>query len=288
VASKKKCKVFVSYSRHDEALVRPLAGLLGVAADDAVFLDVTSLRPGQLWEKEIFDALKDASVFVLCWCCESQKSHNVAKEIAAALSDERKKLVPVLFCEAPLPTDLKARQWTDLRGKIVHKCPVPHDAHAATLDSGIQWQAASPSAAPQQERRKRRGLKYAGVAAGLFAALVVCSIVFSSYSDMQISSPVRHESNPHIQVPTDPQNGHKHESPQKGQPDLPSFGAAKHEDSSGPILGIILVAIVVTIALIATRKGARTYSGKPLGPVEKHADEIAATAKSYFESLAYK
>jgi hypothetical protein len=122
VASKKKCKVFVSYSRHDEALVRPLAGLLGVAADDAVFLDVTSLKPGDLWEEEIFDALKEASVFILCWCCESEKSKNVAKEIKAALSDHRKKLVPVLFCGAPLPPDLAERQWTDLRGKVVHNC----------------------------------------------------------------------------------------------------------------------------------------------------------------------
>jgi hypothetical protein len=122
VAPKKKCKVFVSYSRHDEALVRPLAGLLGVAADDAVFLDVTSLKAGDLWEKEIFDALKEASVFILCWCCESEKSKAVAAEIAAALSDDSKKLVPVLFCSTPLPADLAKRQWTDLRGKVVHKC----------------------------------------------------------------------------------------------------------------------------------------------------------------------
>jgi hypothetical protein len=47
---KKRCKVFVSYSRHDEELVKPLAGLLGAAANDAVFLDVTSLKSGRAVE----------------------------------------------------------------------------------------------------------------------------------------------------------------------------------------------------------------------------------------------
>ena len=116
----------MSYSRHDEALVRPLAGLLGVAADDAVFLDVTSLKPGDLWDDQIMSAVKEASVFVLCWCCESDKSTFIAKEISAALAEGEKKLVPVLFCSTPLPPGMADRQWIDLRGKVVHDCPLPH------------------------------------------------------------------------------------------------------------------------------------------------------------------
>jgi hypothetical protein len=82
---KKRCKVFVSYSRHDEELVKPLAGLLGAAANDAVFLDVTSIKPGEVWKSEIETALREAPVFVLCWCCESQNSSVVAWEIATAM-----------------------------------------------------------------------------------------------------------------------------------------------------------------------------------------------------------
>jgi hypothetical protein len=144
--AKKKCKVFVSYSRHDEALVRPLAGLLGVAANEAVFLDVTSLKPGELWEKKILEALREASVFILCWCCESRKSKNVTKEIAAALAEGNKKLVPVLFCAAPLPEELAKRQWTDLRGKVVHKCPVEHEK----IEAGSIPPPPSPMAAPRR------------------------------------------------------------------------------------------------------------------------------------------
>ncbi|HEY0760565.1 MAG TPA: TIR domain-containing protein [Acidisarcina sp.] len=116
----------MSYSRHDEALVKPLAGLLGVAADDAVFLDVSSLKPGDLWDEKIMGAVKEASVFVLCWCCESEHSTFVAKEISAALAEGKKKLVPVLFCSTPLPPTMADRQWIDLRGQVVHQCPVAH------------------------------------------------------------------------------------------------------------------------------------------------------------------
>lgn len=126
VAKRRKIRVFVSYSRHDEALVRPLAGLLGAAAPDAVFLDVTSLKPGDLWDKQIMNAVKEASVFVICWCCESDRSTFIAKEISAALAEGDKKLVPVLFCSTPLPPSLADRQWIDLRGQVTHVCPLPH------------------------------------------------------------------------------------------------------------------------------------------------------------------
>ena len=62
MADKKPCKVFISYSRHDEALIKPIASLLVAAGDDAVFLDVTSLKPGDCWEEEIIRAVKESLV----------------------------------------------------------------------------------------------------------------------------------------------------------------------------------------------------------------------------------
>lgn len=127
MARKKQCKVFVSYSRHDEALVKPLAGLLGVAAENAVFLDVDALKPGDCWRSEIENAVRDSSVFVLCWCCESSRSEFVKAEVEIALEDARKRLVPVLFCATPLPAPLKERQWVNLQGRVTHICN-GHDA----------------------------------------------------------------------------------------------------------------------------------------------------------------
>jgi hypothetical protein len=119
---KKRVKVFVSYSRHDEDLVKPLAGLLGLSAEDAVFLDIEQLKPGVLWEKTIVKAIEQSSVFVICWCCESKKSSFVAREIKLALADRKRKIVPVLFCSAKLPHQVSKSQWIDLRGRVVHTC----------------------------------------------------------------------------------------------------------------------------------------------------------------------
>ena len=122
VARNKRCKVFVSYSRHDEALVQPLAGLLGAAAGDAVFLDTNSIRPGDSWKTGIEDAVRASSVFILCWCCEGERSDFIAHEIKMALDAGDKRLIPVLLCSTPLPPALSDRQWVDLRGRVVHSC----------------------------------------------------------------------------------------------------------------------------------------------------------------------
>jgi hypothetical protein len=87
-----------------------------------VFLDVTSLKGGDFWKAEIIRAINDAPVFVVCCCCESQRSTFVAEEIWYALKQGEKRLVPVLFCDMPLPDYLAQRQWIDLRGRITHVC----------------------------------------------------------------------------------------------------------------------------------------------------------------------
>jgi hypothetical protein len=91
MARKKRYKVFVSYSRHDEALVQPLAGLLGVAADEAVFLDIASIAPGDLWEKKILVAVKECSVFILCWCCEGANSDFICERNKHRASGQNEK-----------------------------------------------------------------------------------------------------------------------------------------------------------------------------------------------------
>jgi hypothetical protein len=145
MARPKKYKVFVSYSRHDEALVKPLAGMLGVAANDAVFLDVTTIQPGALWEQEIIGAIKQSSVFVLCWCCECEHSSFIAREISTALKQGNKRMVPVLFCSTPLPPTMADRQWINLTGQVVHHCT---HAHQTPSDTAPPAPAAAPPPAP--------------------------------------------------------------------------------------------------------------------------------------------
>ena len=191
MARKKRCRVFVSYSRHDESLVKPLAGLLGAAADDAVFLDVTSIKPGEMWKTEIEKAVREASVFILCWCCESEKSSFIAYEIQAALSAGEKRLVPVLFCSTPLPATLADRQWIDLRERVVHLCnhgvKAPAAARGATgefftdrqfsAEGGPPRPVGAPSPAPPKASASVWAKATAVVAPVLVAALLVVGYV---------------------------------------------------------------------------------------------------------------
>jgi hypothetical protein len=122
VPRKAKCKVFVSYSRHDEEVVRPLAGLLAGVTAKPIFLDIESIKPGDLWESYIEDAVRSSEAFVMCWCCQSEQSKFVKREIRFAVAVKGKRLIPVLFCSVPLPRALEDRQWVDLSGRISHTC----------------------------------------------------------------------------------------------------------------------------------------------------------------------
>src|SRR5215472_2450031 len=98
MAQQKRYDIFVSYSRHDEGLVKPLSAVMGIHSE--VFLDVQELKAGDLWESEIVSAIQGALVFVLCWCCRSIESEFISKEVSVALErhprNREKRIVPVL------------------------------------------------------------------------------------------------------------------------------------------------------------------------------------------------
>ena len=111
----------MSYSRHDEDLVKPLARILG-AGGDSVFVDVDNVRPGDLWREEIEAAVLGCAVFILCWCCEGNRSEFVAREIILALQNPKTRFVPVLLCNIPLPESLREHQWVNFAGTFKHSC----------------------------------------------------------------------------------------------------------------------------------------------------------------------
>jgi TIR domain len=166
---KKKIKVFVSYSRHDEGTVKPLASLMGVVTDDVVFMDVSELKPGDDWKASIDAAIREASVFILCWCCACERSEYVAKEISVALETPGKRLVPALFCSTPVPEALAARQWIDFRGKLIHTC----NGHQETITYGPETEFVTPETLSASERATLSALTMNRlVTYGIFAVLI--------------------------------------------------------------------------------------------------------------------
>jgi hypothetical protein len=133
---------FISYSHKDNDVVRPLVELLSVN-EHRVFWD-QHLKAGDRWDQVIRSAVKQSSVFVLFWCCDTRGSQYVAEEIALAVR-LKKKIVPVKLCAAVMPPPLGEWQWIDLGQRVQHQCAdVDHQIYS-TLESSVQPQARSVS-----------------------------------------------------------------------------------------------------------------------------------------------
>lgn len=259
VARKKTCKVFVSYSRHDEGLVKPLAGLLAAAAGEPVFVDVNNLQPGDDWKAGIDKAIRDSPVFILCWCCRCRKSKFIAKEIKLALEQDKKRIIPVRFCSAPLPRSVKSKQWTDLQGKILHNC----DGHERPLASGLA--APDDLMTTVQDRRAMdteslvddEEATYKPARRSRFAAsekfTVILLAVFAATFDLFRRSPGR----------------------------LESLGPPESSPHLGVRFWIEVAVCVIGVAWLA--RAALKYLEERENL--EHADELASIASSYFASL---
>lgn len=94
-------KVFISYSRKDMNFVRKLAGDLETAGYD-VWWDITDLRGGDDWVRNIPEAIKTSQYFIVVLSPNSIESEWVRKEYTQALS-LRKKIIPIMLaaCEVP-------------------------------------------------------------------------------------------------------------------------------------------------------------------------------------------
>jgi TIR domain len=261
-----RTKVFVSYSRHDEAFVRPLAGLLGVAANDAVFLDVASIKPGDNWKDEIDGALRESSVFIICWCCQAEKSQFIAHEIALAVEGKDKRLVPVLFCDTPLPTTLSAYQWVDLRGQITHSCQhvapnIPRTAPAQMMS------AAMYSSRP----RKKYLLTFGSLAAMLLIGMFAIELLPRKAAPPPVA----------IEQPTRsaPKNGVEPEFERRKSriPEKNDLGKNNAEQR-----GFSIIPIVVGVVLLLF---AGLYWIVRRDMHRRKAEEVAAAARAYFNRL---
>ena len=110
--------VFVSYSRSDARLARPVVELL--RARDDVFHDMDSIRPGAQWRQAIREAVDSATLIYVLWCSHSAASPEVRGEVDQA-RDLGTPIVPVLLDSTPLREDLRGYQWVDLSRATVHR-----------------------------------------------------------------------------------------------------------------------------------------------------------------------
>src|SRR4028119_1699703 len=108
-----RLRAFLSYSRRDQHLVKPIVSFMR-ATNDVVFHDVDSIEAGKKWGPQLEKALGDSEMVVVCWCRHSARSKWVEKEYKKAI-DSGKTVLPLLIDGTPLPDRLSEYQAIDWR-----------------------------------------------------------------------------------------------------------------------------------------------------------------------------
>lgn len=99
-------RVFLCYAAKDRETVAHYAALLRAGGAD-VFMDVTSVGPGEHWEERITQEIAESDVFMLFWSRAAAESAWVEREWRLALSLGHEPFIrPVLLDMAPIPAEL--------------------------------------------------------------------------------------------------------------------------------------------------------------------------------------
>lgn len=104
-------KIFISYSRKDIDFVRRLAGDLEKAGYD-VWWDISDLRGGDDWVREIPTAIEASDFFIVVLTPNAAVSEWVSKEYTQALN-LRKKIIPIMLRPSRVPFALNTINYVD-------------------------------------------------------------------------------------------------------------------------------------------------------------------------------
>jgi hypothetical protein len=143
--------VFASYDRVDEQLVASIVGLIR-ALGSRVFMDVDSIVPGDQWRPVLTRAIMDAAVIVVFWCAHAAGSEEVKGEFESGHA-QRKRIIPILLDDTPLPPTLARYQYLDFRGSVAsHNPPAVQSETKHYIDD---LYASDVSARPPEPIRRR-------------------------------------------------------------------------------------------------------------------------------------
>jgi len=116
----------ISYSRHDQPLVRAIVSLLKTALrniEKAIYWD-GDFEPGDPWFEQIREHIDAAPQLFVFWCWRSATSEQVRREFEYAF-ERHKRVVPVLLDSTPLSPELAPIHGIDLRSVVFHDEPIP-------------------------------------------------------------------------------------------------------------------------------------------------------------------
>ena len=157
--------VFISYSRENQQEVIKLVEYLreqGVA----VWMDESDIHGATMWTKEIVEAIRASSVFILAISRHSTGSKNVVKELA--LASEREKIILPIYleqCDIPETMEYQLAGIQNIALYTLDKGKAYEFVHqtirrlgvgqAQPEDQAIGQAEAAPSAGPRHRRWPR-------------------------------------------------------------------------------------------------------------------------------------
>lgn len=116
----RRMKLFLSHASADAAIVRSLYEYLRVAGTEP-WMDIMSLTPGNIWEKETVDSIRASDVALVCLSRNSvnrrgyiQREIEYILEAAAERPERQVFLIPVRLEECKVPNKLSQWHWVDL------------------------------------------------------------------------------------------------------------------------------------------------------------------------------
>ena len=149
-----EAKAFFSYSRQDSEFALRLAKDLRERGA-AIWIDQLDIEPGTHWDESVEKAVAACSIFLVLLSPHSTESENVMDEVAYAL-DEKKAIVPVMFCDCKVPLRLRRMQYVDVRASYETGVQeILKSLHVAQRTTDIQ-SAAQRVQAEQAARDKAR------------------------------------------------------------------------------------------------------------------------------------
>jgi hypothetical protein len=80
-----------------------------------VWLDQTDVTAGAQWHNGIKDALISCPAFLVILSPSSVNSQNIMDEVALALDEQKKEIIPVLHRKCKIPFRLSRFQYVDFR-----------------------------------------------------------------------------------------------------------------------------------------------------------------------------
>lgn len=109
---------FASYANEDRnEVIGRVQGIQKVAPHLEIFLDVISLRSGQLWEEELIRRIPASDIFYLFWSNSASTSHWVDREWRCALETKGIDFIDPVPLEppdqAPPPPELASKHFND-------------------------------------------------------------------------------------------------------------------------------------------------------------------------------